>query len=151
MPAENVVVALEGHQYPVTGFQEQLCASDSRALAYYDSGWMKGSAAVCEKEYPHGGRAWYSGTGFSEQLAIILLEKAGVASPYESIIQCPPDVELAVRSGKNADWYFLLNYTETAQPIKVSSSLTLVMGETEDKRPAAPPERLYHPPAAGFR
>ena len=35
----------------------------------------------------------------------------------------------------SADWYFLLNYTETAQPIKVSSSLTLVIGETEILQP----------------
>lgn len=130
-PDERATFSWGDATYAVTGFQEALTARGSKVLARYGDGWLRGQAALCEKAYPQGGCAWYAGTGFTEALAAAFLDAAGVAHPYAGLIDCPAEVELAVRSTGDADWFFLLNYTQQAQPIRVSPRLTAVIGEAE--------------------
>ena len=134
-PEEQAALLWDGASYAATGFQETLKANDSQVLARYDSGWLKGEAALCEKGYPQGGCAWYAGTGFTEALAGAFLERAGVAHPYAEMIDCPECVELAVRSTKDTEWFFLLNYTQQAQQVHVSPLLTEVIGNGENLPP----------------
>lgn len=63
------------------------------------------------------------------------MERAGVAHPYAEMIDCPECVELAVRSTKDTEWFFLLNYTQQAQQVHVSPLLTEVIGNGENLPP----------------
>ena len=134
-PDETARLVWRGKTYPVTGFQESLVPQDSQAIACYDSGWLQGKAALCEKTYPKGGRAWYAGAGFSESLAEAFLNAAGAAHPYSQIVDCPPPVELAVRSNGKEDWLILLNYAQQPQPIHVDEEFVPIIGEMDCLKP----------------
>lgn len=60
-PEEQAALLWDGASYAATGFQETLKANGSQVLARYDSGWLKGEAALCEKSIRravvHGTRA----------------------------------------------------------------------------------------------
>lgn len=134
-PDETAMLAWNGKTYPVTGFQESMIPQDSQAIAYYDSGWLQNKAALCEKRYPNGGCAWYAGTGFSESLSEAFFISAGAAHPYSQIVDCPPQVELAVRSNGKEDWLILLNYAQQPQPIHVDKEFVPVLGGMDFLQP----------------
>ena len=134
-PEEAASILWAGETYPVTGFQESLTARDSRVEGTYDSGWLKGKAALCEKRYEGGGRAWYAGTGLTEALAKRFLAEAGQAHPYQGLVDCPPEVELAVRSDGKTDWFILLNYTQEPQTVRIADGLTHVLGGRDHLEP----------------
>ena len=129
-PDESAKLSWNGASYPVTGFQESLEAAGSNAAGSYDSGWLAGEAGLTVKAYPDGGKVWYMGTGFTEELAGAFLREAGVWSPYAGKIDCPPEVELAVHVKGKTAWYYALNDTRDENTLKLGTALVPLIGGT---------------------
>jgi len=100
------------------------------ALARFVGGYFDGEPALIKKSYPSGGAAYYLGSGFSEDGAVLLLKKLGFGEPYGELLSCPEAVELSVREKGGERWLFLLNYA--AQPQQVEFLKPLVSAITSE-------------------
>lgn len=124
-PSEQVSILWDGAAYPAPNFREALRPLEgTHPLAVFKGGHMAGQCALSVKYYVGGGAAYYLGSGFSEPAAAALLSALNCASPYRDIIDCPSDVELAVRRGARGDAAFLLNYSARAQSVRLGGALT---------------------------
>lgn len=83
----------------------------------YTSDYYAGSGAIVSHEFGQG-KAWYYGSAFSEQAARVFLEKLGCISPWADTLELPETCELAVRSGENGTFLFVLNYMK--EPARIS-------------------------------
>jgi len=78
-------------------------------LATFSGGYYTGAPALI-RNCVGLGAAYYYGAGFSVQTATTFLTSLGFASPFDSIIDVPDNVELAIRGRDNHHYLFLLNY-----------------------------------------
>ena len=126
----------EGKRFSAPGFQETLEPAGAEAIAQFDSQ----AVGMTRKAYENGGAAYYIGCGFSEELALALLEKLGAAHPYAALVHCPNAVELCMRRGETAGYLFLLNYSDQAQTVQLSQSMPDVLtGEPQSGTVSMPP------------
>jgi beta-galactosidase len=88
-------------------------------LATYRGGYYDGKPAITKKSYEGGGAAYYVGSGFSQELTELYLEKLGISEPYAAEINCPRQVELAMRVKDEKRYCFLLNFSGEAQPVLI--------------------------------
>ncbi len=113
--------------------------STARVLAQFDSGWYGGRPALTRKDYEGGGVAYYLGSGFSFEMADLLLKEMGVRSPYAQELTCPQEVEVAVRRKDGEAFLFLLNYTEQAQACDIHGDWRLLDGSSAKGSQSLPP------------
>ncbi len=111
----------------------------ARVLAEFDSGWYGGRPALTRKDYPGGGAACYLGSGFSFEMADLLLKELGVRAPYAPDITCPTEVEVAVRKKGEESFLFLLNYSEQEQACAVKGGWADLEGQKADGTHRLPP------------
>lgn len=115
-----------------TLFNDQLLPlGDAEVLAAYEDGYYKGAGALICNSYGQG-KAYYWGSVFTAETARIFLEKLGVSSPYADIIEAPESVELAVRSGEDKNYLFVLNFSHEPQEIKINKNLRNVYTDREE-------------------
>ena len=121
----------EGETIPAPMFNDILEADDdSEILACFKGNYYDGEPALVSKRCGKG-RAYYYGAGFCSETARFFLKKLGYASPYSDILELPEKAELTVRSGKNADYLFVLNYMPYSIEVEVKTPLTdLITGNT---------------------
>lgn len=100
---------------------------DGKVIARFGGGYFKDAPAIVCKTYANGGKAYYVGSGFSEDLAGAILSICGVKSPYDTIISCPAEIELACRVKGNRRHYFLLNYTASEQIVHLKQEFRSVL------------------------
>ncbi len=92
---------------------------DGEVLAAYQGGYYDGKPALVKKSYAGGGAAYYVGSGFSQELAALILDKLGVSDPYADEIACPKQVELAMRIKGENRYCFLLNFSGENQTVQI--------------------------------
>jgi beta-galactosidase len=101
---------------PAPVFHDILAAGEgTQVLACFSGGYYDGKPALTKKCWPGGGVAYYLGSGFSREMAELLLRETGAAEPYASELTCTPQVEVAVRVKDAVRYCFLLNYSGSAQ------------------------------------
>lgn len=82
---------------------------EGKAEAFYTSGEYAGAGALvsCLEGC---GETYYYGSTFTIESANIFLEKLGVKSPYQDMIDLPADCEIAVRRKEGRSYLFILHY-----------------------------------------
>ena len=75
------------------------------------------------------GKAFYLGAGFTKESAQAILQIAQIGSPFDSIIQVPAEVELAVREGAGGAYLFVLNYKNEEKKIVIKQDLQELLSE----------------------
>ncbi len=126
---EAPVIDWEGRSLMAPTFHDILAPIEGgKVCATFRGGYYDGQPAVVEKAYPGGGRAAYVGAGFSPEMTDALLERYGSRSPYQDLLGCPPQVELACRVQGEEAIYFLLNYTGEACAVTVGQPMTDALG-----------------------
>ncbi len=115
-----VQLSWDGKTVPAPIFNDILKPQDGgEVLAAYQGGYYDGKPALIKKSYVSGGAAYYVGSGFSQELAELFLEKLGISEPYAGDIDCPRQVELAMRVKGEKRYCFLLNFSGEAQPVQI--------------------------------
>lgn len=81
----------------------------AEVLGKFKGNYYDGQPALVSNHWGKG-TAYYFGAGFSPETAEVFLKKLGYASTYAEFMELPEEVELAVRSKNNKEYFFLLNY-----------------------------------------
>lgn len=129
---DNVSIKFsDGSIYRAGQWCDILGLETARAIAFYNSEFYKGSAAVTENQYGNG-RAYYIGTVGEKamycRLAKDILQKCRI--PY--IDGLPDNVEITTRTGKDASLQFLFNNTWSVQEFTMNGE-TIKMNPFEMK------------------
>ena len=123
-PDDMACINWRGEIYDAPRFHDILQpAHGGQGIAAFGGCYYDGECAMTVKEYEGGGQAYYLGSGFSEDMASALLADAGIISPYEHIIKCPPQVELSCRVGEEEVYFFVLNYTNDRQTVSLCKEM----------------------------
>ncbi len=110
--------------FPAPIFHDVLAPLEgTKVLARFSGSYYEREPALTLKEYEGGGAAYYLGAGFDTTMAKALLERTGVSTPYGNLLDCPREVELAVRESSDRRWYFLLYYTPQPKTVYLLSPL----------------------------
>ncbi len=108
--AGKVTVNWDGTEFEANVFADLLEGTGTgEVVGTYTSDYYAGSGALVSNSYGKG-KAYYYGSAFTEESARVFFEKLGVLSPYKDIVELPEGCELAVRSGENGTYLFVLNY-----------------------------------------
>ena len=133
-PALAWTEGVNADQAEAEGFNDILTvtSADADVLARYQQDYYAGTPAlVCNRW--GGGAAYYYGAAFNATVAEALIDRCGLTSPAERVMTLPPDVELCIRSSPatGESLWFLLNYSQSAQPLTVlGSCVNLLTGDT---------------------
>jgi beta-galactosidase len=124
-PGDDMEYAIwDGEEIEAPVFNDILETTEcGNVLATFKGNYYDGKPALVSKKSGQG-TAYYFGAGFSTKTAETFLRKLGVASPYKSLIELPPEVELAVRSNGNMEYIFILNYMPYSVQIDVKTPMT---------------------------
>lgn len=115
-------------------FRDILEPTTAKVLGRYSGDYYAGEPAITEQEVGKGKVIVYGSTFGAER---VILDYLGVSEPYESVVSCPKEVEIAVR-GK---YLVLLNYASTEQscflkkPLVCMDGLVGTVAEGEIKLP----------------
>ncbi len=112
---KQVTATLWGRSVALPLVNEVLEAeAGGEVLACYEGEYYAGRPAVLRKKLG-AGEALYVGAAFSQELAALLLERAGLAEACREELALPPELEYALREKDGQRFRFLLNYTEAPQ------------------------------------
>ncbi|MDD3336441.1 MAG: beta-galactosidase [Eubacteriales bacterium] len=123
-PAQQTEIRWNDDRLQALGFWETLIPNDgTETLAFFAGSYLDGECAMTRRAYANGGAAYYLGSGFAEATAVKLLAICGVLSPYDALVSCPADIELALRVSGEHQWFFLLNYTGEPQTVEIAAQM----------------------------
>ena len=120
---EPVIIHWGQERLEAPVFNDQLAAQPgrekyTRVLGYYENSYYAGTPALVQNTYGKG-KVYYYGSVFTERAAEVFLEKLGVKTPYQAILELPECCELAVREKDGKKYYFVLNYSRENVTIRV--------------------------------
>ncbi len=121
----------DGEVIPAPVFNDILQArGGAEVLAAFKGNYYDGAPALVANRLGNG-TAYYFGAGFSTETAAAFLRKLGFAETYSSIVELPPQIEIAVRAAEHKEYIFLLNYMPYEMEINVKQPMTdLLSGKT---------------------
>lgn len=131
----KVTVDWDGTVIEAAVFSDLLAPEEgAEVVGTYTSSYYAGTPALIR--HPYGkGQAYYFGGAFTEQTAEVFLEKLGVKSPYQEIVEVPAGCEISVREKDGVKYLFILNYSDEAvsvswkRPVQDLFEGTEVQGE----------------------
>ncbi len=94
----------------------------ARVEAVYTGAHYRGKPGMVSRSIGKG-RVYYYGATFDLEGMKRFLHRLGLAEPYQELIELPPECELAVRSNGKEQFFFLLNYTDREQEVRVKEEL----------------------------
>lgn len=103
---------------------------DVEVLASFENNYYAGKPAMVGKKIGKG-VVYYLGSCFGIDSAKYLLQLTGVVSPYQSFVEVPETVELAVRTDGTYEFIFLLNYSGKNQVINVKEACLELLSDTK--------------------
>ena len=95
----------------------------AEAVGFYTENYYAGEPALIHNRYGKG-ETYYFGGAFTEETAVVFLEKLGVADPCREIVELPECCEITVRVKEDVRYLFVLNYSEQSQEILLKKPLT---------------------------
>jgi beta-galactosidase len=103
----------------------QVVYPNVKVLAEYDGKYYSGSPALVVNSYGEG-RFFYYGAIFNVEIASALTDELGITCPVAEWLEIPEAVELCTREHRenNDKLFFLLNYSEESQTIKLNKTAT---------------------------
>ncbi len=103
--------------------------TSSEVVGKYISSYYKETPALIKNKFGKG-YTYYFGGAFTADTAKIFLQKLGVKSPYENLVELPDSCELAVRQKDSDKFIFILNYSSEKVKIKLlKHMLNMYTGE----------------------
>jgi len=124
----NGVAWSEGERQDAVGlWAEVLDADGAQILARYTGDWYAGEAAITRQRHAGGGQTVYVGTMGGPALFASLFDNLLPDLGIGPVLDAPAGVEVAVRSGKGRRLIFVLNHTESAQPITLDGPYTDIL------------------------
>jgi len=95
---------------------------DAQVLGTYTNNYYSGKAGLIGRKVGKG-NIYYFGGAFTENTARVFLQKTGILSPYQHILEIPESCELAVREKDNMEYLFVLNYEKETRKIELKQPL----------------------------
>jgi len=95
-----------------------ISAGSAESLALYSDGYFAGTPAITVNRFAEG-RAYYVATEPDENLARCLVSHLFREANIEPLLETPPGVEAARRSGPGKSYVFLLNHNDHAVRLPV--------------------------------
>jgi beta-galactosidase len=129
---QGPIFVWEEEQFEAIGFSEVLHVESSNVevLANYNDRYYLDKPVLTKNQVVKG-NVYYFGGVFTEKLADLILEDAGIESPIKECLVLPKSIEVAIRrDSKGKDFIFLLNYSDEDQIVKVSKELTNVITDS---------------------
>ncbi len=113
-------------------FHDIVVPTDKTAtiVGRYSGGYYNGEAAAVENGYGKGKTLYFGGV-FTEEICTAVLKHYGMLTPYSNTIALSKDCEIAVRENKEGAFLFVLNYSDTEQPIEVKQKMFCITDEKE--------------------
>jgi beta-galactosidase len=135
-----ITVDWEGTELEAAIFNDILePLADAKTVGVYTKSYYAGKPALIRNDWGKG-TAYYFGGVFTRNAARVFLEKLGLAEPYAGIIETPEDCELVTRTGQNAVYYFILNYSKKPAVLTLAKELRdMYTGKPLRGRVALPP------------
>ena len=104
-------------------FLEQYVPSGKACVeAVHRNNYWNGKPAVIRHTF-YKGTVYSFGSVFTEEATLAFLKKLKLVEPYENTFKMPEDCELAIRSDGHTCWWFVLNYADKLQKIKIMREL----------------------------
>lgn len=132
-PDDGTIFALwEGMKLEAAVFNDLLApvGKNSEIVGRYINSYYKETPALIKNKFGNG-YAYYFGGAFTTDTAKVFLQKLGVKSPYENLVELPESCEIAVRQKDKDKFIFILNYSSEKAQIKIlSDMINLYTGES---------------------
>ncbi|WP_020123275.1 beta-galactosidase [Streptomyces canus] len=113
-------------------WSERVRLEGAEAVRSYTSGPLTGVPAVTRHTYGEGA-AWYLATHPDPDTLATLLDRIRTEAGVEPVRETPEGVEAVLRSGRDADYLFLINHGERDAEVQVASRATeLLSGRSVD-------------------
>ena len=115
----------DGRDVETGGFNDILAVNgpDARILATYKgSFYYDGKPALIETRVGKG-RILHFGGVFTRENTRMIMNYAGVLSPYRNIVEAPNTCEIALKEKDGQRWLFVLNFNKRAQGIQLHRCL----------------------------
>ncbi len=103
-------------QASIKFFNDVLVADQAVVEGTYDQNYYGGAPALLRKDYGKG-KVYYFGGGFGEDSAELFLDKIGLTSVIEDLMDLPKEIEVTLRRKDDQDYIFLLNYMPYAMDV----------------------------------
>jgi len=136
---EQEITGADGSRYAVRAWFDILDPTTAQTLASYNKGYYAGKAAITRNRVGDGS-VWYVGTESAStelysRMAAYIGEQAGVSKGPS----LPEGVEFATREKAGKKIFFLINYTEKAQSVRLASaSQNTLTGSAEPEEVSIP-------------
>lgn len=130
----NTVKFTDGTESPCGLLCDILHLEGAEALGVYGADFYADTPAVTRNVYGKG-QAYYIGTQLEPDGLAAVLGQAAKAAGAGPVIAEPTKLEVVKRSGKNGQFYFVLNFTGEDQPLpeKFAGQADLLTGEALPK------------------
>lgn len=143
----NTVKFTDGRESSCGLLCDILHLEGAEALGVYGEDFYAGTPAVTRNAYGRG-QVYYIGTQLKPDGLAAVMDQAAKAAGAEPAIAEPTKLEVVKRSGKNGQFYFVLNFTGEDQPLpeKFANEPDLLTGEALPKGSALPPfaAKIFH-------
>lgn len=93
-------------------YNEVLEVTDGEVIGTFNNNHYDGKPAMVKKQTGDG-TAYYAGSVFGQDTAILMADMSGMVSPIDGIADIPEEIEIAVRENETARYLFLLNYKDS--------------------------------------
>jgi beta-galactosidase len=119
-----VYIDWDGTKIEASLFNDLLAAvgEEAEVIGRYMDSYYKGIPGLVRNRYGKG-YAYYFGGAFTRDTVKVFLEKLGVKSPYDNLIELPESCEIAVRQKGNEKYLFILNYSSQPAKIKLAKDM----------------------------
>jgi beta-galactosidase len=121
LPDGGVPVASERYgDLRAVDWSEDLRGDGAEVLARYAGAGLAGRPAITRRTLPGGGQAWYVSTVLPADVLEQVVRDCAAAAGLRGPVDCPPDVEAAVRG----DVLFLINRSDQVRAVQVPRAAT---------------------------
>jgi beta-galactosidase len=118
-----VVMNWNGQEFVVPVFHDVLdLLEGTRCLATYTGSFYAGRAALAERQLKKGKVIHYGGT-FTQELVAALFAYTGILEPFAADVEAPPEVELIRRKKGGKKYYFVLNFPNQKNTVRLKCSM----------------------------
>lgn len=112
----SLPVQWDGELFSGEQWCDLLAPSTAKTLAVAAGEWYAGTPVITCNRFGQG-QAWYVGSEPDEELMNKLMSELLRAADVSSLGEAPEGVELACRKGRERNYLFVLNHTETPQTV----------------------------------
>ncbi|MDW2886029.1 beta-galactosidase [Exiguobacterium artemiae] len=131
-PSDRNHVMFNGKQYELQDYATVIQVDSAKVVGTYTDDFYQQTPAVTKNQYGQG-VAWYIGgrleATFQRDMYAMLMDRLNIKAPFDTTHTA--EVSIQVRRGQEADYGFILNFSEVEQTVELFESLLEPATQTE--------------------